>query len=154
MIGRRLSDQRGSAVIAALAVMTLGLLLGSVAITRSLASNRQADRGTAVRQAQQAADAGLQIAIDRMNRLEVDQGLLPCVASASGGVLSLGGYDVALGGQWCPAVTETLADGREYSYRVSAAVQITGAQVTLDRTVVSTGTSGRVTRRVARRRPR
>lgn len=145
----RRTDERGSALIVALAVLTIGLLLGAAAVVEAVVSRHGADRGTASKQALQAADAGLQAAVDNMNRLAVDDSVLPCVARATGGVLSLVGPDLAVGGGWCPEVSEQLADSRSFRYRVSAAVQVTGSQVTLDRTVVAYGRSGSVERRVA-----
>ena len=141
--------ERGSALIVAISVLLVGSLLATVAVREAVGIRKAADRGTASKQALQAADAGVESALDAMNRLAVDDTLLPCVARASGGLLSLVGYDVALGSQWCPQVSEQLADGRSFRYRVSAAVQVTGSQVTLDRTIVSFGRSGSVERRVA-----
>lgn len=135
--------EEGFAVVVALGVLTICLLLGSAAVLSATAANDTSNRDRATKKAIQAADAGLQAAIFRMNRLNVVRSALPCV----GLDLSLLPLDASTG--WCSPVGETLGDGESYSYAVSPVTQVSGSQVTLDRTIVVTGTARGVTRRVA-----
>lgn len=145
---RRLRAEDGVVIPVTMAVLGIGLLLVAVAASSANFSNDSSNRDRRVKRALQAADAGLAAATYRMNKLDVTRTALPCVASVNG-TLTLVNYGVVAGQEWCPAVTEDLGGGASYSYRVSKAVTVTGAQVSLQRTVVSTGTVGGVSRRVA-----
>lgn len=153
----RLAGQRGSAVIASMAVLMLTLALGAVAGSRATVVTQGAQKNTQSKRALQAADAGVRAAVDRLNRLDVGRSTLPCAvdvdASAGGVVLDLADFDAtfsaSVGENWCPEVFEQLADGTSYRYRVAQAVQVTGSQVTTERTVVAVGRSAGRERRVA-----
>lgn len=130
-------------------VMAIALLLIGTASTSAIFSNDSADKDRLAKRAQQAADAGVAVALDRMNRLDVTHGAgsVPtplCIAVAADGTLSMtqGGY-----GDWCPAVSEQLGDDVSYSYRVQPILQNTAA-TTVSWSVVSTGTTRGVSRRV------
>lgn len=135
-------------MVIAIMVLFIGLLLASASVLAARSTNGGAKRDRGTKRAVQAADAGLSAAIFRMNRLKTTDSAtqIQCAASSSGNASVV---TVAKSAGWCPAVTESIGNGETYSYVVSAASSVTGAQTTLDRTIVATGTVNGVTRRVA-----
>lgn len=143
-----LRREDGIVVPVTVIVLTLALVLVGVAAMGASFSNNSSNRDRLAKRAQQAADAGLAAALDRMNRLDVTHGAsrvptVQCVGVAAGGTLTL---SPATSGAWCPAVTENLGNGESYSYRVRPVSQPSGA-TTVTYSIVSTGTAGGVTRR-------
>lgn len=129
-------------------VLTLALVLVGVAAMGAGFSNNSSNRDRLAKRAQQAADAGIAAALDRLNRLDVTHGVgrvaaVQCVGVSGTGTLTL---SPGTSGAWCPAVTENLGNGESYSYRVKPVTQTSGAD-TVTYSVVSTGTAGAVTRR-------
>lgn len=129
-------------------VLAVALILIAAAAGSATFSNDSANQDRSAKRAQQAADAGIAVALDRMNRLDVTRGAgsVPtplCVALEPDGTLSLttGTY-----GDWCPAVVEQLGNGVSYSYRVQPILQDV-SETTVRWSVVSRGTTRGVTRR-------
>jgi hypothetical protein len=123
-----------------IAVISLMLILGlaGMVLTQSMRTGASADREQRSKRALQAADAGLQVAAFRTDKLAT--GLNPCPDAAGSGASS---YVTIAGEQWCPSVAEDLGDSKSYSYRVSA------PDANGNRRAVATGTAEGVTRRVA-----
>jgi hypothetical protein len=135
-------DQRGMAVPTALfaTIAALGL------VTAAALSTVHAQRGTSGDEDRKAsiaaADAGASIALLRQNKVHSATTNLsyPCIGPGGGGTLV--GMSPGADG-WCPAVSGTVGTSA-YSYRVSPY-----NAATKQTTIVSTGTSGDVSRRVA-----
>lgn len=153
MIARLARSERGSAMIVAMAVLSLSLMLGGVAVERGVVLGAGAQRDVQGKRALQAADAGLRAAIDRLNRMAIErQATYPCVGW-NGTQYVLTDQDPALPG-WCREISEVLADGTSYSYRVSVRVLTDPAngsdnQVLSTRKVIATGSSFGRKRRVS-----
>lgn len=144
---RRLGQQEGIALPVAIIVLGLAVMLTGALLTSSTRSSAGSNRDRQVKRALQAADAGLDVARDELNRLRPADAQCLAVNAAANGSAPAGAVYVTLPSptpMYCPPVTEKLADGTSYSYRLS-----TGAA----RTVISTGTAGAgattTTRRVA-----
>jgi hypothetical protein len=142
LIQRLRSDQRGMAVPTALFATIAGMGL----VTAASISTVHAQRGTSGDEDRKAAiataDAGANLALLRQNKVHSSSAYqtYPCIGPGAGGTLV--GMNAAVDG-WCPTVTGTVG-GSTYSYRVSPYNPAT-QQVT----IVSTGTSGAVSRRVS-----
>jgi hypothetical protein len=146
--GLRLRREDGIVVPVTVLVLALTLVLVGVAAMGAGFSNKSSNGDRLAKRAQQAADAGLAAALDRMNRLDVTHGAsgsaaIQCVGVAASGTLTL---SPTTSGTWCPAVTENLGNGESYSYRVRPVEQPSG-ETTVTYSVVSAGTAGGVTRR-------
>lgn len=150
MMGRRpgIWSEDGIALPVAVLVLAITLVISAYAFASATRSNDQSNADRGVKRALQAADAGLQTAVYRLNKLDAARSAQPCVVVAAGSTdnqLAYAGYDAATPG-WCPAVKETLGDGASWSYRVGAPA---AGGPAIERTVVATGTEGSATRRVA-----
>jgi hypothetical protein len=119
------------------------LLLSGAAGTAAISAMGQSGHDRSTKRAVAAADAGLETALYRLNKLK--PAALMCVAI---GVPTLTLQNAGSNG-WCPPVTEDLGDGASYTYRVSAGttINITGQGPLLQRKIVSTGTANGVSRR-------
>jgi hypothetical protein len=118
--------------------------LGSAAVVASVDTQRGTARDQNSKEAIAAADAGANIALLRLNRYANSlTTATPCLGINSSNVLVLTGADPAATG-WCPAVVGTVGTA-SYSYRVTAAPISNGNSAT----VVATGITGKVSRRVA-----
>ena len=143
---KTLGDERGSAMIAAIGMLSVMLVLTAAAfdITQHLQDDLK--RTTAGQRAFAAANAGVDRALARINSY------LPAANSCITDVLAS-----PISGGWCAdAPAESLGQGASFTYRVSvSASPETGCGgVTLsgalgDRCIVGTGTADGVTRRVA-----
>jgi hypothetical protein len=129
----RLRREEGVALPVAVFVLTMVLGMSALVLVQAQRTGDSANRDRGVKSAVQAADAGLEVAMFRLRRVATPAD--PC--SGPGSYVSQGGE------QWCPEVTEDLGDGAVYRYQVSA------PDATGRRTIVSTGTVGGQTRRVA-----
>jgi hypothetical protein len=142
LIHRLRVDQRGMAVPTALFATIAGMGL----VTAAALSTIHAQRGTSGdedrKAAIAAADAGANVALLRQNKVHsaTTNMSYPCIGVGGGGTLV--GVSPAADG-WCPAVSGTVGSS-SYSYRVSPL-----NTSTMQTTIVSTGTSGNVSRRVA-----
>jgi hypothetical protein len=142
-IRNRLLDERGIAVPVALAILFLVWGLATVSLRGALTAQTQTQRDKNVKRALQAANAGVDAQIYRFNLLQ--PGSLQCV-SLSAGTLTI--TALAADG-WCAAQTEDLGDNASYSARMSRAIAIRpNGQALVQRSVVSTGYSNGVRRRV------
>jgi Tfp pilus assembly protein PilX len=143
-----LRSQSGFAMPVVIGVTAIMMLLVGTAVTLATRSTTEARQDRTIKVARQAADAGLELALFRMNQvLASNPTSQPCVTKTGGGALQYTGY--ATGGEWCAPVSDTLADGTQTTYSVSKEVQVPGsnpAQYT--RRVVSSGTVRGETRRV------
>jgi len=148
LIGRArevLGGERGSIVPTVIGVLALTLLIGGVGMQQAGSANDSANRDRGVKRAIAAAEAGIDVAVYRMQKLKPTDSQ-PCVLrNVTTGALSLTGYPA--GQTWCALVDETLGGGDTFEYRVSA--PFTGSDGKSRRTVVSSGLSGGVRRRVA-----
>jgi hypothetical protein len=142
LLDRLRRDQRGMAVPTALFATIAGMGL----VTAAALSTISVQRGTSVdedrKAAIAAADAGANIALLRQNKVHSATTYMsyPCIGPGAGGTL-VGAGPAADG--WCPAVSGTVGSS-SYTYRVSPL-----DTSTMQATIVSTGTSGNVSRRVA-----
>lgn len=150
--------ERGFALPVVLGVLALMLIFLTVAATRATIGLGVSSDDVASKRALQSARAGLRVALYRMNSagLDLDQLLRPtqqCLIE-TGDALALAGL---AGDNWCPAVSESLGTGASYTYRVSSVVTTPPVEALLAlgttnhllrRTIVATGTSDGMTRRV------
>lgn len=146
---QRLRDERGITVPLSMFVISLLVLLGGVSLRQAVFTSDESNEDRGVKRALQAADAGIDTGIYRMNMFDlVNEPTSKCVARQTTGQLELTGY-----GQdgWCSpvnqpflnSVEEDLGDGTSFSYKISP------EGPTGERTIVSTGTANGQTRRVA-----
>jgi hypothetical protein len=136
----RAGDESGIAVPTAIGASALAFAVVSAALIASVDVQRGSTRDGATKRALAAADGGASVAILRQNKLgALTSSSSPCLGTGGGGVLVA---VAASADGWCPAVTGTVADG-SYSYRVKP------LNASNEATVVSTGTAGGVSRRVA-----
>lgn len=167
MIRRLRTRERGFAMPMTLAVLFISLMLGIPAMTLTLGSLDRVTQDRRDTRALEAADAGADVAVWRMNKIIAPaeaSGLVSSTLSvvsqtacvnidvAGTKLLALGG---AGGSGWCAATPwETLDDAspgpkQETSYQVSIGIHIsTDPTSLLERKVVATGRVGGVTRRV------
>jgi hypothetical protein len=149
----RLRDEDGIAVVIALAALTLVSLLNAVVVTGSVSLSNSSERDRSSKRALAAAEGGLAQATFRINRLAPTNGL--CVTDAIVTPLTSG---------LCPTVTETVADGATFTYRVTPILNLTdtcaglpvqttaNGQVTIvQRCITATGTVQGHSRRVQAR---
>lgn len=161
----RLAAERGFVVPVVLGVLAVALILVAVAAATALRTTDTASRDVWARQALQAADAGVELAVRRSNAASLD--LRNVVGSGTGGLLNLNSQCVVSTGSllgiitlgsagWCPAVAEDLGSGEQFSYRMSSLLDarafVSGVcglvnlncvyDHTLSRKVVSTGMAG------------
>jgi hypothetical protein len=137
----RLREESGIAVPTAIGATALGFALVSAAMVASVDVQRGSTRDAETKRALAAADGGAAVAVLRQNKLSsLTSTASPCLGAGSGGVLVA--TALAVDG-WCPPVSGTLADG-SYTYRVRPVTAPTN-----EMTIVSTGTAGGVSRRIA-----
>jgi type II secretory pathway pseudopilin PulG len=145
-----LRSESGVALPTAVAVMLIVASLAGTALTASVTASRQTFRDRNVKRALAAADAGVDAAVYRLNKMRParDQ----CVVVNSSGQLQLETVpDPAVDGhRWCRTQSEDLGGGASYSYQVreGQSVQVND-QSTVQYKVVSTGLVNGVTRRIS-----
>jgi hypothetical protein len=152
-VRRSVASEHGVAIPTTLLVLVIGLGFSTVAIVASVTSQqgsvRDQDRKTAIA----AADAGIDQAILRQNKIATTSSN-PCLRpTVSGGQLSLTPGPPDADG-WCPTVTGTVGDA-SYAYRTYPVPSVTGdclrnsvGQCVTAVNVASVGTSDAVSRRV------
>ena len=161
----RLRGEQGFVMPTAAIVLGLAVLTAGVAATQTVTAQEGSVHERHAKRALQAADAGVEAAMYRMNRLGVSRATetSKCVTinAASGdatltnlpggGTYTWNGNSAWSGGTggWCDAVTQQTDDGATYSYRVSGEALDSTDTNYLRRIVVSTGTYQGVSRRVA-----
>ena len=129
---------------AVLMMVIAGLAMGGAAITSSVGAQRTSVRDQASKEALAAADAGLQQALFHQNKV-VTSTALPCVVRGLGDDLLAG---TALSDGWCEEEAGTVGDA-SFRYRVNPGSLIGPLQNEREVRVVSIGTSGEVSRRIA-----
>ena len=141
---RLLRREEGIALPLALTVMSLLMLSIGVALAQSLMTAKTPEQDRRSIADVQAADAGLEVARSRINKVVSGDASLACpIVDAAGGGTSFAAYEMSSDGTlWCSGVSEALADGATYNYRTSA-------PVAGKRTIVSTGFVDGVRRRVS-----
>jgi type II secretory pathway pseudopilin PulG len=101
----RITDESGVALIAALCALLIILLLSAAAATVSMQTNHYANRDYRNKNALEAAEAGLQVALYRLNMLQPADS--NCIADAVATPGSNG---------WCQSSTTVLGNGSSYQY--------------------------------------
>jgi hypothetical protein len=141
----RLASDRGIALPVTVSVMFMVAGLATVTARAAISSDHQSLRDRNVKQAIQAANAGLEAAMYRTNLMQ--PGSLQCaLKNASSGNLTV----VGVGGDgWCPQQTEDLGNGQSYAVRISAGSSLhVNGQSLVQRKFISTGAANGVRRRV------
>ena len=141
----RLASDRGVALPVAVSVMFMVAGLATVTARAAISADHQSLRDRNVKQAIQAANAGLEAAMYRTNLMQ--PGSLQCaLKNASSGNLSVAGVG---GDGWCVEQAEDLGNGQSYAVRVSAGSSLhVNGQSLVQRKFVSTGMANGVRRRV------
>jgi Tfp pilus assembly protein PilX len=135
----------GIALPVALMLLFIIASVAAALMASAIAATSQSRHDRGVKQAVAAADAGLDAANYRINKLT--PGSLGCVVRGATSQLVI---EPVQPDGWCRAQTEDLGGGASFSYRVRAAVNapVNGQQL-VQRTIVSTGTVNGVSRRVS-----
>ncbi len=108
---RRLSDETGFALIAALATVLITAVLASAAVAVAVQTSGFSNRDVRGKNALEAAEAGLQVALYRINMLEPSNS--NCVGDAVSAPPSSG---------WCASSSTTLGNGSSYQYFTTPAL--------------------------------
>lgn len=138
-------SERGFALPTVLMIIVAGLGLGGAAVAASIQAQSGSVRDEDSKDALAAADAGVQLALYRQNKIATSS-TQPCVVSGGGGSLAPGS---AAADGWCPAWTGTVG-GRSYTYRVKPWTLVGTSQTGVKRqlSVVSVGGADNVSRRI------
>ncbi len=176
----RCAGEDGFALVAAMVILLIVTLLVAAAVIGTVGANGLALRDSNAVRAQQAADAGLRAAVFEYNISALDLFSIStlqsqvgnCVTGSTATGVGVITKSASVSPPWCDAVVQDLGAGEVYSYQASPATQIvhetsrthTGCILFLctgpdlitystqvERIIVSTGTAGSVTRRVAER---
>jgi hypothetical protein len=141
----RLREDRGIALPVAMSVLFLVAGLATITARAAITADHQSLRDRNVKQAFQAANAGIETAMYRTNLMQ--PGSLQCaLVSPSSGTLAVASVEAD---GWCAEQTENLGDGQTYSMRISAGVALhVNGQSLVQRRIVSTGIANGVRRRV------
>jgi hypothetical protein len=142
----RLRSERGMALPVALFAMISSMALAGAAVIATVDVQRGSHRDNSSKSAIAAADAGANIARQRLARYAyvLDAETAPCLSVGSTGLLTASAAETVGGSSWCPPVSGTVG-GATYSYRVTP-VGSTCGEYSL--CVVSTGTAAGVSRRI------
>lgn len=140
----RLRSADGIAMPTVLMMMIAALSLGGAAVTASIGAQKTSTRDQAAKEALAAADAGVQLALFRQNKVVTSQAL-PCVILGLGEDLIAG---LPLADGWCKEISGSVGDA-SFRYRVKPMSLVDGLQNQLEVKVVSIGTANGVSRRVA-----
>jgi hypothetical protein len=131
--------EQGMALPTAIFAMVASMGLAGAAVMSSVDAQQGTHRDSDSKNAIAAADAGASVALMRLNRYATAFSTsTPCLGLSAGTLIVTG---PAADG-WCPEVTGTVG-GSSYVYRATPSV-VGGTM-----TVVSTGTAGTVSRRIA-----
>lgn len=104
-LGRRLSREDGMTMIVAIIVLLIVTMLATITVATAVQTNRSTRRDANYKNAAEAAEAGLQIAVYRLNMLNPDT--THCVGDAVALPASNG---------WCQSSAYTLGNGSTYTY--------------------------------------
>jgi hypothetical protein len=126
----------------AILVLFVVATLGAAVAAQGMTATDQGRRDSSIKRAVASADAGIDAAIYRLNKLKTSA--FACVVVGTTGLVT----EPVQGDGWCRAQTEDLGDGAGYSYRISTGtLTVLNGQQVLQRKIVSTGTVNGVTRR-------
>jgi type II secretory pathway pseudopilin PulG len=129
-------SESGFALPTVLMVIIIGMGFSAAAITASISAQSSSVRDKDSKTAFAAADAGLQEAVLRQNKI-VTTDLAPCVVQS--GLSLVGGALPAPGDGWCAPHTGHVGDA-SFSYRVKPVANVTvNGQLRRQVTIVSTG---------------
>jgi hypothetical protein len=141
---RSLGPQGGFALPLTLVVLVVGFMLAAVGSVAAISSIRHADRGTDSERALAVAEAGVEQALARQNKIFTADGY-PCLVEGSGGNM-IPGSPKANG--WCPEQTGSV-EGGDFTYTVKPAMQADPLGGLERISIVSEGAVGESTRRIA-----
>jgi hypothetical protein len=139
----RLRDESGIALALTLMVITIGFALASVGSIAAMSSLRNTTRDGGSKEALAVAEAGLQQALLRQNKILTTEAF-PCLVMGAAGDL-LPGYQLTNG--WCPRQSGTVGDGT-YRYQVKPVTVMGALGGELKLEIISEGTVGGETRRI------
>ncbi len=112
MIGRRAADEHGIALPVVLAALLILVSLGTAAVLAATQTSSLTKRDASNKAALEAADAGLRVAVYRLNQLRPDDLHCPTIP-----------LSVPAAGNLCPATgPESLGNGASYRYWISGAL--------------------------------
>jgi type II secretory pathway pseudopilin PulG len=140
-----LRSERGIALPAALAVLFMVAGLATVTAKAAITSDHQSLRDRNVKQALQAANAGLEAAMYRTNLMQ--PGSVQCAyKNPATGALTVSSLQ---GDGWCAEQSEDLGNGTTYTMRISGAQALhANGQALSRRTIIATGAANGVRRRL------
>lgn len=134
-----------SGMLMVVSILVVGFFGVSMRVNDTSVDSRSSKRALA------AAEAGLQMAVYRLNQLN------QTASANSGSCLTTGWVPTPLGTE-CTGLTESLGNGAQYTYWVTQqgacanGIALPGVATTaLDRCITSTGTAGGVSRRIQTR---
>jgi hypothetical protein len=141
----RITDDGGIALPVTLSMLFMIAGLATITARAAITSDHHSLRDRNVKQASQAANAGLEAAMYRTNLMQ--PGSQQCAyKDASSGTLQVASLQ---GDGWCAEQTEDLGGGESYTMRISAGSSLhVNGQSLVRRTIVSTGSANGVHRRV------
>lgn len=139
-----LRGEEGVAVVLTLTVMTIGLALASVGSVAAMSSMRNASRDSDDKRAFAAAEAGIDQAMLRQNKILATDAF-PCLVLGATQDLIPGGTG---GNGWCPEQSGSVQEG-DFTYTVKPATLVGTLQGQRRITIISEGTAGGETRRLA-----
>ncbi len=148
-LSRTSHSEEGVALVLSIMVLMVSGALAAVAAGSALEATDNSRQDRKVKQAIAAADAGMDVALYRLNKFAglLDPSVQCVVSNPPTGILTA--EVVQLDG-WCRSQTEEMGDGASFTYQVSAPLRIEDAgQDVWERKVISSGTVGTVRRRAA-----
>ncbi|HKJ35581.1 MAG TPA: hypothetical protein VKA36_03340 [Solirubrobacterales bacterium] len=139
-----LGAEEGVAVALVMMVMSIGLALAGVGSVAAMSSMQNASRDSDDKRAFAAAEAGIEQALLRQNKILATD-TFPCLVLGATQEL-IPGYPGGNG--WCPQQSGTVQDG-DFNYAVKPATLVGALEGQRRITIVSEGTANGETRRVA-----
>ena len=139
----RIANPSGIALPVTLFVITIGFALASVGSLAAMSSLRNTTRDESSKEAIAIAEAGLDQALLRQNKILTADGF-PCLVLGAAQDL-IPGYPLPNG--WCPQQSGTVDEG-SYTYQVKPATVLGALSGENKITIVSEGTVGETTRRL------
>lgn len=139
----RLRAEPGIALPVTLMVITIGFALASIGSIAAMSSLRNSTRDSGSKEALAVAEAGLQQALLRQNKILTTEAF-PCLVLGVAGDLIPG---TGLANGWCPRQSGTVGDGT-YAYQVKPMTVLGALGGELKIEIVSEGTVDGETRRI------
>ena len=136
-------DESGVALALTIMVITIGLALASIGSIAAMSSLRNSTRDSGSKEALAVAEAGLQQALLRHNKILTDD-IFRCLVPGATGEL-IPGYELANG--WCPRISGSVGGGT-YSYQVKPVELLGSLGDEFKVEIVSEGTVDGETRRI------